>query len=97
MTLPYQRTHAVINARNFLRDLLDPTQTPRVSRAIRHRACDILKHFPNEYDMRHHREAFETLPLGGGHDYTSPLDAPKRKCRTRGCKRNSGHMGAHLV
>jgi len=31
--------------------LMDPTQTPKVPKAVRQRARDRLKHFPSEYDI----------------------------------------------
>jgi hypothetical protein len=51
MTLPVERKHAVLNAEQFLRDLMDPKATPRVPLAVRQRAWRCLKHFPNQYDM----------------------------------------------
>lgn len=52
MTLPDERTRAVIYAQNFLRDLLNPKATPRVPRAIRQRAGSVLRHFPHRYEMQ---------------------------------------------
>ena len=51
MTLPNERTRAVIQARDFLCELLDPKATPRVPKEIRVRAYWILRHFPLECDM----------------------------------------------
>lgn len=51
MTLPFERTNALIRARRFLLDLLDPRKTPRVPREIRRGAADVLKHYPAEYDI----------------------------------------------
>jgi len=51
MTLPVERKHAVLNAEQFLRDLMDPKATPRVPLAVRQRAWRCLKHFPSKYDM----------------------------------------------
>jgi hypothetical protein len=51
MTLPDERYRAVSYARQFLYDLMDPSQTPRVPKAIRERARTILRHFPMESDM----------------------------------------------
>ena len=51
MTLPDERYRAVKNARQFLRDLMDPKKTPRVPRAIRLQARSVLKHYPADYDM----------------------------------------------
>lgn len=52
MTLPIERYHSLINARSFLRRLLDPSQTPRVPRIIRREARYCLKHFPSDYEIR---------------------------------------------
>jgi hypothetical protein len=46
MTLPDERTRAIVNARNFLYDLIDPKKTPRIPKAVRERARRILKHYP---------------------------------------------------
>jgi hypothetical protein len=51
MTLPPERTYALNNAREFLRDLLDPKKTPRIPSLIRQRARGVLKHYPTEYDV----------------------------------------------
>lgn len=51
MTVPSERTHAVLNTRNFLRSLLDPKQTPRVPRDIRRQASWLLKHYPAPFEM----------------------------------------------
>ncbi len=51
MTLPIERTRAVDNARDFMRDLLDSGITPRVPKAIREMARRVLKHFPGSYDL----------------------------------------------
>ena len=53
MTLPAERTHAVLNARQFLTDLLDPKATPRVPRSVRRAAGRVLKHYPTRFDMRY--------------------------------------------
>jgi hypothetical protein len=46
MTLPDERTRAIVKARNFLYDLIDPKKTPRIPKAVRERARRILKHYP---------------------------------------------------
>lgn len=52
MTLPDERTRAVVVARNFLRSLLDPKQTPRIPKEIRTRAYWCLRHFPWDTDLQ---------------------------------------------
>jgi hypothetical protein len=53
MTLPNERTRSVRQAREFLRDLLDPKKTPKIPREIRKRAYRALRHFPSDMDMRY--------------------------------------------
>jgi hypothetical protein len=45
MTLPNERTNAILNTRRFLLDLLDPKKTPRVPKDVRKKAYRLLKHF----------------------------------------------------
>lgn len=61
MTLPYERYRAMQNARNFLRDLLDPKKTPRVPKEVRRRAYSCLKHFPGEFDLERIQEIAKDL------------------------------------
>lgn len=51
MTIPSERLRALINARSFLYDLLDPKETPRVPLKIRRQAKACLKHFPRDFDL----------------------------------------------
>jgi hypothetical protein len=51
MTIPSERTRAVLYTQDFLKDLLDPTKTPRVPKEIRRRAHSLLRHYPSDYDM----------------------------------------------
>jgi hypothetical protein len=51
MTLPVERKRSINHARDFLRSLLDPKQTPRVPKEIRLQAYRVLKHYPSEYDV----------------------------------------------
>ena len=51
MTLPDERYRAVRRAEQFLKDLCDPSKTPRVPKAIRHQASSILRHYPCSWDM----------------------------------------------
>ena len=46
MTLPYERTRAVLRTGDFLKNLLDPKLTPGVPSAIRQRAAYLFKHYP---------------------------------------------------
>jgi hypothetical protein len=51
MTIPIERTNAVIRTQKFLLDLLDPKKTPRVPRLIRQDARNLLRHYPSEFEM----------------------------------------------
>lgn len=46
MTLPFEMYCAMMNAHQFMRDLMFPHRTKRIPKAIRERARDILKHYP---------------------------------------------------
>ena len=48
MTLPTERYRSVLNARQFLVDLLT---LPRIPSAVRMAARSALKHFPTRYDV----------------------------------------------
>jgi len=51
MTLPQERSRAIEQTRNFLRDLLDPKKTPKIPKAIRTQAYWCLRHFPWDLDI----------------------------------------------
>ena len=61
MTLPFERKNAVLNAEQFLRDLMDPKATPRVPLVVRQRAWRCLKHFPSKYVMEMASEQAPTV------------------------------------
>jgi hypothetical protein len=67
MTLPDERYRAVLRAEQFLKDLCDPSKTPRVPKDIRIRASGILRHYPGTWDMDRAAtaapEVFETRNL----------------------------------
>ncbi len=52
MTLPDERYRAVLAAERLLKDLCDPTVTPRVPKTVRDRARGALRHYPSQYDMQ---------------------------------------------
>jgi hypothetical protein len=51
MTVPRERTNAVVFTESFLYDLIDPKKTPRIPKAIRQRALGLLRHYPSQFDM----------------------------------------------
>lgn len=67
MTLPDERYRAVKQAYGLLRDLCDPSKTPRVPREIRERAAGALRHYPSSSDLD---AAAQTSP----HIFTKQLD-----------------------
>lgn len=51
MTVPRERTNAVIFTESFLKSLLDPKQTPRVPKSVRQQASHLLRHYPSQFEM----------------------------------------------
>ncbi len=51
MTVPVERTNAVLFTQKFLLELLDPKKTPRVPRSVRKQALHLLRHYPTEFEM----------------------------------------------
>jgi hypothetical protein len=51
MTIPVERTNAVIWTESFLKDLLDPKKTPRVPKSVRQQAARCLRHYPSQWEM----------------------------------------------
>jgi hypothetical protein len=83
MTIPFERTRSLIMTREFLLQLQDPKQTPRVPRSVRSHAAALLKHYPTYADVEQaHRAVPETygpVPpfsrLSGSGDVRGVLDA----------------------
>ena len=61
MTLPIERTNAVLNVERFLMDLREPKKYPRVPRAVRQEAGRLLRHYPSQYHMAYIKESFEEV------------------------------------
>ena len=61
MTLPIERTNAVLNVERFLMDLCNPKKTKRVPSEVRDRARSLLKHYPRKFDMMDPAESFEAI------------------------------------
>lgn len=57
MTLPDERYRAVLRTSEFLKDLVNPSKTPRIPKAIRQQAYWCLRHYPNEWEMQQVAEA----------------------------------------
>lgn len=83
MTLPDERYRAVLAAERLLKDLCDPSVTPRVPQAVRASARSVLRHYPTQYDMDRAATAaahiFETrTPVEDLHEFIMKgLDAGK--------------------
>jgi len=52
MTLPSERTRAVLQTQAFLRDLMDPTVVPGVPDKVRQEARSLLRHYPSASNMK---------------------------------------------
>jgi hypothetical protein len=46
MTLPDERYRALKWAEELMKDLLDPSKTPRVPKSVRAQARSVLRHYP---------------------------------------------------
>ena len=51
MTIPFERTRALIETKIFLQQLQDPKLTPRVPAAVREIARKLLRHYPSYSDV----------------------------------------------
>jgi hypothetical protein len=51
MTIPHERTRALVYTLRFLRDLQDPQVTPRVPRWVRSHARTLERHYPRLADI----------------------------------------------
>lgn len=51
MSLPYEKTNAVLATQDFLYALLDPKKTPKVPKTVRKWASRCLRHYPHGYEM----------------------------------------------
>lgn len=55
MTMPHERTRALVFTLEFLRDLQEPTATPGVPQPVRERARMLERHYPTlaSIDLAH--------------------------------------------
>ena len=51
MTIPYERTRALIETKSFLLKLVDPKRLPRVPKSVRQHAEFLLRHYPSYGDI----------------------------------------------
>ena len=67
MTLPYERTRAVINAREFLFRLSTPyieNGIKKIPAAVRDEARRLLRHYPNVVDLKYSDSSFSAEEAG---------------------------------
>jgi hypothetical protein len=62
MTIPSERTWAVLRVERFLMELRDSKKYPGVPKSVREEAQRLLKHYP--YNMMYIDESFEPLKEG---------------------------------
>lgn len=89
MTIPYERTRALIETKSFLLKLADPTRQPRVPKSVREHAEYLLQHYPAYVDIEAAHEALPDLyasvyPSGLLDDPLQPYvrDKYDNACRT---------------
>ena len=51
MTIPFERTRAILHTKELLERLMDPKASPRVPRWVRGHARALLKHYPSLSDI----------------------------------------------
>lgn len=51
VTIPYERTRAVLQTRELLKQLCDAKETPRIPKRIRERAGSLLEHYPTPLEV----------------------------------------------
>ena len=52
MTVPDERTRAIVETKRFLDTLVNPMATPRVPAAVRETAQWLLRHYPTALDLQ---------------------------------------------
>jgi hypothetical protein len=57
MSLPSEKTRAVLYTKDFLYSLLDPKKTPKVPKYVRDEAFRLSKHYPNSIDLQNAAKA----------------------------------------
>lgn len=77
MTLPLERTCALVNTKQFLQALMAPTATPRVPRTVRGLAKALLRHYPTTYDIERAHKALPQV-YGPTPGFDSPAAAEQR-------------------
>ena len=85
MTVPTERTRALIYAHAFLKDLLNPAITPRVPKDVRDTAKWLLRHYPDPGTVQYAHNVCPVL-FGPLPDHLPPLSyAPCAKPKAKKC------------
>jgi hypothetical protein len=87
MTIPFERTRALICTKELLQRLQDPKETPRVPRWLREEARQLLRHYPTYSDVELAHRALPHLwgpsppfsRLSGTGDVQGVIDSTKEK------------------
>lgn len=61
MTTPYLRTRAIVQARELLQALVDPTISADALEQLRARTTEVLRHYPNLADLQKIHDAAPEL------------------------------------
>lgn len=51
MTMPHERTRAIMATREFLRELMDRDAMPNIPDSVRRQALVLLRHYPSASDI----------------------------------------------
>lgn len=86
MTVPFERTRALIQTKEFLEAMMDPRRTPRTPKWMRGKAKSLLRHYPGlaEIEAAHKAlpDEFGPVPpfsrLSGGGTTLAAVDAAKQ-------------------
>lgn len=85
MTIPFERTRALIQARELLKQLQDIGESPNIPTWLRLQARDLLEHYPSFADIEKAHKALPDLfgpappfsRLRGSSDVHGVIDATK--------------------
>lgn len=94
MTMPDERTRAVVQTAEFLRDLTMPSVTSGVPRAVREEARRLLRHYPGRGDMS---LAHMAMPHWFGELPDTPSSPGAKGCSARPADRSSAQDDSQVV
>lgn len=87
MTIPFERTRAILETNLFLQELQDPKLAPRVPAAVREIARKLMRHYPSYPDVELAHKALPHLygpvppfsRLVGGKQTVGVIEAARRQ------------------